>query len=265
MEWSTNVNIETPEQIDVSLEIAGLGSRFVAWLVDLMFKVLVVILLGLLGVLLGVMLSATNAPLGERLLSALIVGLISALFLCYNVYFEVRRNGQTPGKKFAGIRVIKVGGAPVDFTAAGIRNMLAMADFLPAFFLLGGFLVMVTRQGQRLGDLAAGTLVVRERLEQAPGDANAFIERLASDEFAFTAEQLAACPSGDRHILRSFFQRHEHLRESPRLRLALKLADEFERKTGYRPTEPLDTQDRVIGFLASLYRDLEKLARAEKG
>src|SRR5207237_7237038 len=93
-----------------------------------------------------------------------VLGLIvGALLMAYDVYFEVRHNGQTPGKRHQGLRVLRESGGPFDFRRSCIRSLLAVADLLPAFYLLGATLVLLTRRHQRLGDLAAGTMVIRER------------------------------------------------------------------------------------------------------
>ncbi len=261
MEWTDHVSIETPEQIDVSLEIAGLGSRFVACVVDWLIKAIFILALVVLGLILTALVASSGVPFGVTLFLALLVTLYFLFSVGYKIYFEVCRNGQTPGKKFAGIRVIRAGGGPVDFITSGIRNLLALGDVVPLFYLVDGFFVLITKKGQRLGDMAAGTIVIRERLEEAPRDESKQVETWASAEVAFTAEQLAGCQPEDRHILRSFFQRFATLRERPRRQLALRLAAEFARKTAYQPAVPLDSGEQAMTFLASLYRDLEKLAR----
>src|SRR5206468_13021288 len=86
------------------------------------------------------------------------------LWMAYDIYFEALHGGQTPGKKVAGVRVIGDGGGPIDFRAACVRNLLGLADALPVFYVLGAVLILVTGRRQRLGDLAAGTVVVRERV-----------------------------------------------------------------------------------------------------
>jgi uncharacterized RDD family membrane protein YckC len=266
MRWTDDIQIETPEQIDVSLELAGLGSRFVARLIDWIFKWIILlvalvvgaILFGLLGVSvpLNDPLKATGAAQMLLLLSV-VAGY--AFFLGYDVYFELRRNGQTPGKRWTGIRVIREGGAPLDFRSACIRSLLAMADFLPVFYLLGAVLMVGTARKQRLGDLAAGTVVIRERVLNAPADLSKEVERLASHDFVFTAEQLAPCYPEGRHILRSFFQRYPELQSEPREQLACRLAGEFAGKTTYPLEVPVTSPRRALTFLASLYRDLERL------
>jgi uncharacterized RDD family membrane protein YckC len=266
MQWADDVRIETPEQIDLSLELAGLGSRFVAWVVDWLFKGLALLLLGLGGAFLVTFLASSRADAAITYTILAVLMAVGLVFLgCYDIYFEVSRNGQTPGKKTAGIRVIRESGAPVDFRAACIRYLLALADFLPGFFFLGGLLVLVSTRSQRLGDMAAGTLVIRERALAPPGNPIERIDQFASEEFVFTASQLAACQPADRLVLREFFKRYQSMGPRPRHQLALRLAEEFRRKTAYEPREPLSVGKRSEGFLASLFRDLEKVANQGKG
>lgn len=265
MQWSDDVTVETPEQIDVSLELAGLGSRFVAWVLDFLLLLGVwlsvgLILLVIVG-LLGQNAAETAAPM---LLVALGVVLFFATQQGYDIFFEVRHNGQTPGKRFAGIRVLREGGGPIDFRSSAIRNLLRVADMLPALYLLGGLLVLISGRNQRLGDLAAGTLVTRERASAPPSDWNAEIERYASQEITFTAEQLAGCSAQDRHVLRSFFQRWQDMDGRPRRLLAQKLTDEYLRKTAYPVADANAHTWTDESFLASLFRDLKALDQHER-
>jgi uncharacterized RDD family membrane protein YckC len=262
MQWIDDVRIETPEQIDVSLELAGLGSRFVARLIDWLIKLLILAIVGILGaIVLGLLGSLSGSKAGSIYLLAFVVAVFYAFFLGYDIYFEVRHNGQTPGKRRAGIRVIRESGAPLDFRSACIRNLLAAADFLPALYFLGALLVLLTQRHQRLGDLAAGTVVIRERALEAPADVTKEVEQLASPEVTFTAEQLAACFPNGRQILRSFFQRYHQLDDRPRHQLALRLAGEFLRKTTHPFGGAVLDGPMAETFLASLHRDLEKLVQ----
>jgi uncharacterized RDD family membrane protein YckC len=261
MQWADEIRIETPEQIDVQLEVAGLGSRFVAQLIDWLFKW--GILLGV-SLLVLVLLTVLEVPLlggGVHVaLLALLVALYYAFLLGFDIYFEVRHNGQTPGKRVAGIRVVREGGGPVDFQAACVRNLLGMADFLPLFYMLGSVLILLNRRGQRLGDLAAGTIVLRERSLAAPREVKDEVAELASEEFVFTAEQLAACSGGDREVLRSFFERRPQLEHSAREQLAVRLAATFCAKTACTASTVDDGETAEI-FLACLYRDLDNWKR----
>lgn len=262
MQWSDDLNIETPEQIDVALELAGLGSRFVAQLIDWIIKwgVLLGLLFGLV-IVLGLVGAAVADSTVALYLAAAGLALTIVAFLGFDIYFEVHRNGQTPGKKLAGIRVMLESGAPVDVRAACLRNLLALVDFLPGFYLLGALAITLTQRGQRLGDLAAGTIVVRERALQPPDELAERIAELAAPEFAFTAEQLAACAPDGGYILRSFFQRGRDMEPQSRAKLAARLADEFLKKTAWQPAFATEDSAKAVSFLASLHRDLEHFAR----
>ncbi|HEV3167615.1 MAG TPA: RDD family protein [Isosphaeraceae bacterium] len=265
MEWTDEVRIETPEQIDVSLELAGLGSRFVAQVIDwavkfgliLVFVVLVTFTMQILGI-------SSASRIGEYMVAAVLVVLIYAFLLGCDIYWEVSSSGQTPGKRLAGIRVIREGGAPIDFTSACVRNILGMADCLPFFYLLGGFLVLLSPRGQRLGDMAAGTIVIRERSLAIPVQSQTEAERLATEEFHFTPQQISSYTPADRHILKSYFQRSGQMTPESRQQLAYRLASQFLGKTSYEPQPPLRQGPRAEVFLACLYRDLEDEARLSR-
>jgi uncharacterized RDD family membrane protein YckC len=262
MQGPDEVRIETPEQIDLALEPAGLGSRFYAWFIDVLIWAGVLLLVGLLGaVLLGLLGVAPSAEWLQGMMLALIGAFGYATILGYDIFFELRWNGQTPGKRVAGLRVMREGGAPVDFRSSCVRNLLRPVDYLPGFYLFGGLLVLLTARRQRLGDLAAGTLVIRERALAAPAELDAVIGRFASDDFAFTPDHISACSANDRYLLRSYFLRFDEMDEKARYQLAGRLARTFREKTGYDLDWPLNGDREAVAFLASLYRDLDKWAR----
>jgi uncharacterized RDD family membrane protein YckC len=259
MEWTDHIQIETPEQIDVSLELAGLGSRFVARLIDWLVKAAALMIIWFLGMLVLAMLFTVKDEF-PKIVIVLLASVIWALATGYDVYFEVRHSGQTPGKRSAGIRVIRENGAPIDFGSSCVRNLLSIADFLPFGYLLGALLVVLSSRAQRLGDMAAGTLVVRERSPVAPADINEQITRLASSEIHFATSQLTNCGPEDKQILRSFLQRHEQMEVLARHNLACNLARRFVSKAGDSAVAPDDLRlgdsSWCVQFLASLYRDL---------
>ncbi|HKB40792.1 MAG TPA: RDD family protein, partial [Gemmataceae bacterium] len=128
------VKIETPEQIDLALEPAGLGSRFVAAVNDFLIWGLFVLALLFLAALWADILGVTPS---ESWLQATVLGVVTVIVyatqLGYDIFFEMLWNGQTPGKKIAGVRVVRDGGAPIDFRSSCIRNLLRPADLLPMF------------------------------------------------------------------------------------------------------------------------------------
>ncbi|QDU22872.1 RDD family protein [Urbifossiella limnaea] len=261
MRWTDEMRVDTPEQIGLDFELAGLGSRLVAAFVDGVLKVLLGFVVGTLGLVLVALLTTASPFDGSpTLVVALIAGFFTALSLGYGVYFEARWNGQTPGKWFAHVRVVRLGGGPVDATAAAVRNALALVDQLPIFYVLGATLVLLTTNRQRLGDLAAGTVVIRERYAaDAPDSAEELLEYATAD-VAFTPAQLATLAPDDRAVIRAFLQRYPDMDRAGRERLAVRMAARFHRTTGYAAARPPDDGE-ARAFLASLLRDLEQYRR----
>ncbi|KPV41315.1 hypothetical protein AN478_01630 [Thiohalorhabdus denitrificans] len=144
----TTVRTETPEGVDLHLHPAGPLERARAWMIDQLLRLgiyaLVSFVLGLLG------------QFGWGL--ALVVVFLVEWF--YPVYFELFHGGATPGKMALGLHAIQDNGAPLEWRGALLRNLLRAADFLPFLYGLGLVVMVLTGRFQRLGDLAAGTLVV---------------------------------------------------------------------------------------------------------
>jgi hypothetical protein len=179
----------------------------------------------------------------------------------FDIYYESQRNGQTPGKRLAQIRVVREGGAAVDLRSACIRNLLGLVDLLPAFYLLGALLIQLTPRGRRLGDLAGGTVVVRERVTEQPEENLEWVNELATTEYSFTADQLRSCAPGDRHILRTFFQRLHAMKRDARQRLAFRLVEQFQAKTSFVILGLSHDYQRSVEFLATLYKEMNLAAR----
>jgi len=258
MSWAEDHRIETPEQIDLGLELAGPGSRAVGQVLDWLVKLATVALFGL-GILLVVFLVGSNVPdpVTWYILGAGVFVLFFVYWVGYDIYYEGCRNGQTPGKKYVGIRVVRAGGGPIDVRAAAIRNIVGLADFLPVGYLVGGVLMLLNKHAQRLGDMAADTIVVREREETAPVERPAVIDELATTAYAFSREQLSRLTPTDRHVLESYFARCEGLPRTVRYQLSQRLLNTFLEKTSY-PLDPTLDED-AEPFLASLCRDLALL------
>lgn len=146
------LTITTPEHVNIRLEPAGSGSRFLAILIDAFITT------GIAAVIYTV---AVNIL--PRLVAAAIF--VTATFLLtwgWHVYFEVKRHGRTPGKRALSLRVIDARGLPVTLYQSIVRNATRMVDFLPVFYGVGGLVSMLRRDRRRLGDVLADTLVIRE-------------------------------------------------------------------------------------------------------
>src|SRR5918992_3138493 len=148
MELEDRLTITTPEGVELDLQLAGLGSRFMAQLLDLLIKAMSILLIALTLSIAGLTGVAIMLP---------------AFFLvvyAYDVVFETFANGRTPGKRASRLRVVRVGGEPVDFMTSAIRNVLRLIDGAPLGYIPGVISILMTKRNQRLGDLAAGTIVL---------------------------------------------------------------------------------------------------------
>jgi uncharacterized RDD family membrane protein YckC len=147
-----SLTIVTPEHVLVEVFPAGLGSRFIALTIDLMLTV---------AVPMGVV-SFVAAFLPGGVAFALQATLALVVTFAYHLYYEVRRQGRTIGKSYAGIRVVDDRGLPLTFPQSLIRNVLRAIDGLPLFYGVGAISVLVDPRHRRLGDIAARTLVIEE-------------------------------------------------------------------------------------------------------
>jgi uncharacterized RDD family membrane protein YckC len=152
--------IRTPEGVSFSLPLAGPVSRCLAWLVDALclvaFAKAVEVVVALMGII------------SHDLSQALTILLYFLFYLGYAMALEWYWNGQTVGKRLFGLRVMDVRGLRLRPSQVIIRNLLRAVDSLPVFYLLGGMVCLVNRYAQRLGDLAANTIVVQSAKVAAP-------------------------------------------------------------------------------------------------
>lgn len=149
---SDAVVITTPEHVPIRLEPAGVGSRFLATLID-------ALIVTAIGSALGFLLMTT---LPRAVAGALFITLNFLLTWGWHVYFETRRQGRTPGKRALKLRVVDARGLPVSLYQSLVRNIVRVLDFSPAFYGIGGIAALTTSSRRRLGDVVADTLVIRD-------------------------------------------------------------------------------------------------------
>lgn len=147
----------TPENVSIEYELAGFASRCAAAILDVLLQTAGLVVLGLIY---AVLVATVNFSLVGWPTAVLIVG-VFLLWYGYFVYFETAWNGQTPGKKALRLRVVKYGGTPIDLSCAAVRGLIRVIDMT----LLGPISMLISARNQRLGDFAAGTLVVKERAQ----------------------------------------------------------------------------------------------------
>jgi uncharacterized RDD family membrane protein YckC len=160
----TIATIESPEQVRFEYRLAGPARRGLAYAIDLLVKLGVLLGLGILLTMGG----ASKGDLGGFTLGVTLV-VAFAMEWGYGVLFESLTSGRTPGKRAMRLRVVKEGGHPINFMDAFLRNLLRAADFLPSGYALGVVVMGLDPRFRRLGDLVAGTMVViEERSHVAP-------------------------------------------------------------------------------------------------
>jgi uncharacterized RDD family membrane protein YckC len=157
--------IETPENVELERRLAGMGSRFTAGVLDTVYIVLVYLVLFVVGALFDfrAMVRGFSADTASGWGIALLILLAFAVYWFYFAFFELVMNGQTPGKRSVQIRVVKDGGGAITLMDIAIRNVMRAID-CQALYGVAGICMFATKKMQRLGDLAAGTIVVSEQL-----------------------------------------------------------------------------------------------------
>lgn len=258
-----SVRFETPENISVSYRIAGLGSRFVAWLFDLLL-----IAIGTLGTVLVFFLVFTLFSLldvFERFVDSL-GALALAFFIVVNgfvyvgyfVLFELFMQGQTPGKRSVQIRTVMAGGFSLTPAAIVIRNLFRVIESFPLFW----FVPLVAKNSQRFGDMVAGTLVVADSRAELDGLHNWLLSRSAdSIRFSFTTAELERLREDDVKAVTTYLQRQKNLDPKQSAALASRLTQGVVRRL--RRDDPPASSEQTLFLMdlltARLRKDLREL------
>jgi uncharacterized RDD family membrane protein YckC len=260
MTFDDTRTVTTPEQVAVTYTLAGMGTRFVATLLDTCIQVLVALIVGLIAAAFGAAISFSSlGPLDTMVpswLFALTIMVIFGVIWGYFIFWEAVWNGQTPGKRVTGIRVMRDGGYPVDFRAAFVRNVMRYVDFLPMFYGAGALAVFLSKDSKRLGDYAAGTIVVMDArpapFVQSTVTAPPTEYRLLGDPAllnlrAVTREQFA--------VVDRFLSRRLDLAPNVRAEMAYKIAWPLMAVIGLElPTDASYAYEAFLVELAAAYR-----------
>src|SRR5689334_2766691 len=166
------VDVETPELVVLTYSVAGIGSRALAAITDLVIVFVAFLVIAVASLALRLTRGFVFVGASSTWGAALLVLAQFALLWGYYVLFEGLMDGQTPGKRLHRIRVVREGGYSVTFGASAVRNLIRVIDMQPLFlYLVGMISVLVTKRGRRLGDIVAGTIVVREDARRAAAPA----------------------------------------------------------------------------------------------
>jgi len=237
----------TAEKVPFTYRVAGLGARFLAWLVDLGL----IGMLGSAGALFGSVLEGIQPGLGMAVIALWIFGLMWGYFLC----FEWLWLGQTPGKRLLGLRVIHERGTRISFFHAAVRNVLRVVDSLPWFLVLGlygfGFAVAICHPKQRrLGDWAAGTLVVH--IERRARPIQALHQASEEPRQALVRQRLLQLTREQQQTLFDLCLRRDQLRLSDRAQLFHAVAEYFRTELNVAPEEHQSDEKFLLQLAAQL-------------
>jgi uncharacterized RDD family membrane protein YckC len=269
---SDQLSIDTPELVAIELPLAGIGSRFIALLADYLILIAGLIVLWFLTLLLGPALKSFGR-ISAQWAEAIVIFILFLFSWGYFTLFEAFWNGRTPGKRVAKIRVIQRSGRSIGLVESMARNLVRYVDMQPfPIYAVGVITMFVTRQHQRLGDLAAGTLVVRDREPESPlwGDTGSrtFTAQLFSGNVAIPEPHLAVTlpatgiaklSSGDLEVLEGFFSRRLDMSMATRQALAQRIAAAVQAKSGLE----LPAGVSVETFLEATARQLRDQARMQ--
>lgn len=249
--------LTTPENVPISYELAGLGSRFLAALLDIL--IISVVELGLFfgtlfltGFVFGFFRLPSSAT---TTLFAILLLLSFALILGYPLLFEIAWNGQTPGKRKVGIRIIQDCSSPLTATAAVIRNVMRLIDFLPAYYIIGAVTMLIDGKSRRLGDIAAGTVCVKERRDTAtyrralPINASENHQIDAGSDFP----NLGRLSYDERHLIGEYLLRRDQLAPEAAHGLAMRIATRIAAKLDIEPVDETP-EDFLVRVAAAMDR-----------
>jgi uncharacterized RDD family membrane protein YckC len=246
----------TPERVALQYDIAGLGSRAAALFVDGALQGLALLLLLIAFVTLfapprrmGPPVDAAGQPNATLwILLAIVFFVVFLVVTGYFIFFEIVWNGQTPGKRLLGIRVIRENGYPLRPRDAVVRHVVGLVDGLLTGYTVGPLVMLLNERAKRVGDFAAGTIVVRENAARTLATL-ADWPAAAGSPALVEGHVAAALAAGDATLVRDFLVRRDTLDAAARRRLAARLAAALSRRYGLEARRR-DLSDE--GFLEAL-------------
>jgi uncharacterized RDD family membrane protein YckC len=222
MQFLKRVKSRTPESVELEFTLAGIGSRTLALVVD--YLLWMVVLFVLLVVFAFMQKAVSSIDGAAKWVVAIQILIFFVVYIGYFIFFETIWRGQTPGKRYAKIRVIRDDGRNAGLQQAIMRSLLRMIDDI---FSIGLLMILFTKQEKRLGDLVAGTIVVQEG--QAVGAQEIIINPAAHDLAATLLKtgRIEALTPDDFANIRRYLQRYPTLSKEAQLTVSQKLHQEI--------------------------------------
>jgi uncharacterized RDD family membrane protein YckC len=197
--WEFTIKINTPENTQIEFELAGIGNRFAAMLLDYFIIGLLTLLVYIVMGTIFILFEDIMSQLSNYIISILMVAIFFLNFNGYFIIFEYLWKGQTPGKRLLGIRVIRDNGQPVGFLEVFIRNILRVIDIL-----LGPYFVLFSKKEKRLGDYAIGTIVIKEKEVSVP-----IVDTDIPDDFNADIPNISKITPKDFTLIGNFLKRKD--------------------------------------------------------
>ena len=242
--------IDTPENVRFHYTIAGPGTRLLAWSLDML---LVAVLFLVLSMILGL----ASALVGGYAIAALMIsGFV--LITGYWILLEALWDGRTVGKRAFGLRVVGERGLRLTFGQVALRNLLRLVDLLPGPAGVAALFILLGPQHRRLGDLVAGTLVIRERRVPPPERLRGLTGegRDAGRKLGLPADLARRIPPAERELLLDLCMRRDALDESVRLQLFGELAEDYRQTLDLSQGIGVSDEKLVLMVTAELYQRL---------
>jgi uncharacterized RDD family membrane protein YckC len=234
----------TPENVEFEFEPAGVAERAMAWAIDAAISFGALLLCAIVVVPFGLV--------SPGLASAIFIVAVFALQWWYGALFEHFWGGRTPGKSLLRLRVIDARGLRITFAQAVVRNLLRVVDILPGFYLVGAIAALVDPSMRRLGDMAAGTVVIRERRVPAPTEvvpASARYNTFLDDPRVRTAARRVTPP--ERDVMIALGLRRDRLPVPVRHALFAALSAHLEGRLGI-PRPPHFSEEKYVLHLTAV-------------
>ena len=259
MNRTNTLQIRTPEGIVFSQLLAGPIPRFLAWGIDFMIIIGGTFVVSSAFVMLDLITAGFGQAVGVLVQFALMIG--------YGIYFEWFKNGQTIGKRVMRLRVIDLEGLRLKPSQVVIRNLLRFVDMLPFFYLVGGLSCVISRRGQRLGDLAANTIVVRiPRISEPDLDQLAAVKFNSLRQHPHLEARLRQRVSAPEAALAlQALVRRDALEPQARVQLFADIAAHFRAKVNFpaEATDGIADEQYVRNVVDSLYRAIRPARKTE--
>jgi uncharacterized RDD family membrane protein YckC len=219
------LTIDTPEQVHLEFVLAGIGSRFMAVFLDTLIQIVLYVVLFFM----AIGLAAVNDFSKSRSMWILAVVFFAIFCINWGYYaaFEIFWQGQTPGKRWAGIRVIKESGRPINAFEAITRNLIRVVDLFPGFYGFGVVTMMLNRKNRRLGDFVAGTIVVHETSER---ESPVFFNTADSSQFSYP--QAAKLTLQEAELIETFLARRLDIPSQVRFHSAMRITEMVSSRLG---------------------------------